>query len=299
MHDIILIKGNQLLIIKSATILQTGRSSKNFLPERGGLLNINTLRRIGTKLLKEISSLKEGLKTVVGVGASGDKTYQIDKLAEDIILSNLEKSGDSLSVISEEAGLKDIKGGGKRVVIDPIDGSRNAVTGIPFYCTSIAIADGNTVGDIELAYVLNLVNGDEFWAEKGKGAFLNEVRLFSQQDDVLYLVAYEAQVPGKDITRMMPLLSEARKTRCLGSTALDLSYLARGSISIFANPSASRGIDFAGGWLIVGESGGIFTDMEGSPIDAVELGIKRATSLLVSGNRKLHAKALEFLMTHG
>jgi myo-inositol-1(or 4)-monophosphatase len=265
------------------------------LPEEEAFLNILMLRRIGTKLLREIASLKKGAKTVVGVGASGDKTYQIDKRAEDIILSALEESGESLSIVSEEAGLKDIRGGGKRVVIDPIDGSRNAVTGIPFYCTSIALADGNTVGDIELAYVVNLVNGDEFWAEKGKGAFLNKEKICSQQDDILYLVSYEAQIPGKDITGMMPLLSEARKTRCLGSTALDLSYLARGSISIFANPSASRGIDFAGGWLIVREAGGIFTDMEGTPIDAVELGIKRATSLLVSGNGMLHEKALRLL----
>jgi myo-inositol-1(or 4)-monophosphatase len=258
-------------------------------------LKINTLRLIGKKLLKEIPSLKNGSKTIVGVGASGDKTYQIDKLAEDIILSGLEKSGDSLSIISEEAGFINIRDGGKRVLIDPIDGSRNAVTGIPFYCTSIAVADGNTVGDIELAYVVNLVNCDEFWAEKGKGAFLNGEKISSQKDDVLYLIAYEAQVPRKDIPRIMPLLAESRKTRCLGATALDLSYLARGSISIFANPSASRGIDFAGGWLIVREAGGIFTDMEGTPIDAIELGIRKSTSLLVSGNEKLHKKALKLL----
>jgi myo-inositol-1(or 4)-monophosphatase len=262
-------------------------------------LKIDTLRLIGETLLKEISSLKKVSKAVVGIGASGDKTYQIDKLAEDIILIGLEKSGDSLSIISEEAGLKDIRGGGKRVLIDPIDGSRNAVTGIPFYCSSIAIADGNTVGDIELSYVLNLINGHEFWAEKGKGAFLNGEQISSQKDDILYLVAYEAQLPRKDIARIMSLLAEARKTRCFGSTALDLSYLASGSISIFANPSSSRCIDFSGGWLIVREAGGIFTDMEGTPIDKVELGLKKSTSLLVSGNEKLHEKALKLLDKRG
>jgi len=258
-------------------------------------LKIDILRIIGKKLLKEISSLKKGSKTVVGIGASGDKTYQIDKLAEDIILVGLEKSGHSLSVISEEAGIIDIRGGGKRVVIDPIDGSRNAVTGIPFYCTSIAVADGNTIGDIELAYVLNLISGDEFWAEKGKGAFMHGERISSQQDEFFSLVAYEAQLPRKDIPRIMPLLTEARKTRCLGATALDLSYLAKGSTSIFANPSPSRCIDFAGGWLIVREAGGIFTDIEGTPIDKVNLGLKKSTSLLVSGNEKLHEKALNLL----
>ena len=258
-------------------------------------MKIDILRIIGRKLLKEISSQKKVSKTIVGIGASGDKTYQIDKLAEDIILFGLEKSGDSLSIISEEAGIKDIRGGGKRVVIDPIDGSRNAITGIPFFCTSIAIADGDTVGDIELAYVLNLISGDEFWAEKGKGAFMNGERISSQGDEVFSLVAYEAQLPRKDIPRIMSLIAEARKTRCLGATALVLSYLARGSMSIFVNPSPSRCIDFAGGWLIVREAGGMFTDLEGALIDNVRLGLKKSTSLLVSGNKKLHEKALYLL----
>ena len=160
-------------------------------------MKINTLRLIGTKLLKEISSLKKVSKTIVGVGASGDKTYQIDKLAEDIILSGLEKSGDSLSIISEEAGLKDIRGGGKRVLIDPIDGSKNAVTGIPFYCTSIAVADGNTVGDIELAYVVNLVNGDEFWAETGKSAFINEEKYLRSRTMFSILLPMKHRCPVK------------------------------------------------------------------------------------------------------
>jgi fructose-1,6-bisphosphatase/inositol monophosphatase family enzyme len=74
------------------------------------------------------------------------------------------------------------------------------------------------VGDIETAYVVNLVNGDEFWAERGKGAFLNGEAMHTQKDDIFYLVAYEAQAPHRDIPRIIPLLSESRKTRCLGAT---------------------------------------------------------------------------------
>jgi myo-inositol-1(or 4)-monophosphatase len=258
-------------------------------------LNIEILKSIGKKLLQEIPSVKKGSKIVIGIGASGDKTYQIDKVAEDIILSGLEESGEPVTIVSEEVGMKDFRGGGKRILIDPIDGSRNAVSGIPFYCTSIAVADGNTAGDIELAYIVNLINGDEFWAEKGKGAFLNGEGIHTQDDDIFYLTAYEAQTPHKDIPRITPLLSESRKTRCLGATALDLAYLSCGAISIFANPSPSRSFDFAGGWLLVKEAGGIFTDMNGSPIDAIELTLGKSASLLVSGNERLHEKALRLL----
>jgi len=258
-------------------------------------MNTKILRSIGKKLLQEIPPVKKISKTAIGIGASGDKTYQIDKVAEDIILSILEESGEGLTIISEEIGLKDINGGGKRVLIDPIDGSRNAVSGIPFYCTSIAIADGDTIGDIESAYVVNLINGDEFRAEKGKGAFLNDEGINTQADDVFYLTAYEAQAPHKDIPFITPLLSASRKTRCLGATALDLAYLACGAISIFANPSPSRSFDFAAGWLLVKEAGGVFTDMKGSPIDTIEASIKKSTPLLVSGNERLHEMALRLL----
>jgi len=261
-------------------------------------MNIEILRSIGKKLLSEIPVGKQICKDAIGIGASGDKTYPIDKIAEDIILSSLEHSGESLTILSEEIGIRDIKGGGKIVLIDPVDGSRNAVAGVPFYCTSIAVVDGNKVGDIGLAYVLNLINGDEFWAEKGKGAFLNRERIVTQQDDILYLTAYEAQSPAKDISSIIPLLSESRKTRCFGATALDIAYLACGSISVFANPSPSRSFDFAGGWLLVQEAGGVFTDMQGNPIDNIEVSLKKSTSLLVAGNARLHEKALKLLSLH-
>jgi myo-inositol-1(or 4)-monophosphatase len=261
-------------------------------------MKIETLRNIGKKLLQGIPPQKTFLRTPLGTGASGDKTYPVDKSAEDIILAVLDESGEPLTVISEEAGEKNFRGGGRRVLIDPIDGSRNAVAGIPFFCTSLAVADGDSVGNIELAYIVNLVNGDEFWAEKGRGAFQNGDRIHTQQDEVFYLTAYEAQAPRSDIPRIIPLLAESRKTRCLGATALDLSYLAAGAISVFANPSPSRSFDFAGGWLLVKEAGGVFTDTNGEPIDSVGIGLKKSVPLLAAGNRRLHEKALELLHGH-
>jgi len=260
-------------------------------------VNIDTLRNIGRKLLKEIPLLRQKPLTqeALGIGASGDKTFLIDKRAEEIIISGLEASGGSLTIISEELGFMDIKGGGEKVLIDPVDGSKNAIAGIPFYCASIAVADGNTIGNIECSYVVNLVTGDEFWAEKNKGAFFNGERICTQKTDEFYLVAYEAQSPKKDVPRIMPLLSRSMKTRCLGATALDLAHLAYGSISIFVNPSFSRSFDFGGGWLIVKEAGGIFTDIEGNPIEPVEISLKKSVSLLASGNESLHKEALKLL----
>lgn len=258
-------------------------------------MNTATLKSIGERLLREIPTGKRISRNVIGVGASGDKTYSIDKIAEDIILAEIEQSGESVTIVSEEIGTRDIGGGGDIVLIDPIDGSRNAVAGIPFYATSIAVARGSAIGDIYLSYVVNLVNGDAFWAERGEGAFLNGEKITAQSDETFSLIAYEAQSPEKDIPRIAPLLRAARKTRCLGATALDIAYLANGSISVFVNPSPSRSFDFAGGWLLVREAGGIFTDLTGNAIDAIEISLKKSSPLLVSGNARLHEKALKLL----
>ena len=255
-------------------------------------MNVSLLKWIGKHLLQAIPVQQNMQKTVLGIGAAGDKTYHIDKVVEDIILSHLQNSGKPMTVVSEEMGIKEFNGGGKTVLIDPVDGSRNAVAGIPFYCTSIAVVDGNTMGDIELGYVINLTTGDEFWAEKNKGAFMNDKHITTQKDDIHYLTAYEAQNPSRDIPLIMPLLSLSRKTRCLGATALDLSYLACGAVSIFITPAPSRSFDFAAGLLIVKEAGGIVTDMHGRSIEPIEVSLKKSTSLLAAGNRSLHKGAL-------
>jgi len=260
-------------------------------------MNIDNLRAIGKQLFRELGRmrLKPFDSEPIGKGASGDKTFPIDKAAEDIIIGSLEALREPLSIISEEAGLQDIHGGGRHVLIDPVDGSKNAISGIPFYCVSIAVADGATIGSISMAYVLNLLTGDEFWAQRGKGACFNGTRIQCQTGDLFYLVAYEAQDPKRDIPAILDLLAAARRTRCLGATALDLSYLAYGSISVFVNPSPSRSFDFGGGYLIVKEAGGVFTDLKGNSIEDKELGLGKSVALLASGNSSLHEKALRLL----
>jgi myo-inositol-1(or 4)-monophosphatase len=197
-----------------------------------------------------------------------------------------------MSIISEEFGSKDILGGGKRVLIDPIDGSKNAISGLPFYCAAIAVADGDTVGDIVQGYVINLLSGDEFWAEKGKGAFFNGERMQTQQDEFMRVVAFEAQMPHRDLPLLLPLLSSARRVRCLGAVALDLAHVAYSSISVFYTNAPSRSIDFGAGALFVREAGGIITDAAGASIDSASLSLDRSVNLLASGNIRLHEQAL-------
>ena len=260
-------------------------------------MHARDLQDIGDTLYRELSPLKHSslMKTAEGRGAAGDRTYHIDRRAEEIIISGLEALKEPLTIISEEAGIIHLHGGGTVVLVDPIDGSRNAVHGIPFYGASIAAAEGTTAGDLYLTYIINLVNGDAFWATKRHNAFFLGNIMQSQKEEELSFVAYEASSPARDLPVIVPLLRAAGKVRCMGATALDLSYVACGAVSAFVTASASRSFDFAGGFLLIKESGGIITDMQGNDLDTFELGLHRSTSLLAAGNGALHQKALVVL----
>lgn len=260
-------------------------------------MTIDELRRIGRRLLTEVEAERRSpiIGRPLGTGAAGDKTFPVDRRAEDVILAGLKELDQPLTVISEEAGVINLKGGGTTVIVDPVDGSKNAISGIPFFCASIGVAEGGSLADLRLAYVVHLVTGDEFWAEKGSGAYLNGRRLTCQEGDEFSLIAYESPSPARDLPALLPLLSQARKTRCFGATALDLAFVALGAASVFVTASPSRSFDFAAGWLLVKEAGGIVTDSEGNDIGGVELSLKRSVALLAAGNPVLHRKALKHM----
>src|SRR3954447_10477065 len=113
-----------------------------------------------------------------GRGGGGDMTLVIDEAAEDAIFRELESLDLPMTVISEERGHVDLHGGGQTtVVVDPIDGSRNAKRGIPAYSVSIAVADGPVIGDVKFAYVHDLALDEDWHAAPGEGAYLNGERL--------------------------------------------------------------------------------------------------------------------------
>ena len=265
------------------------------------------LRRIGRRVYERIKGSQPKGQLPMERGAGGDRTFPVDKLAEDTILDGLRGLGERLHILSEEAGGLDmnfgrektqVSGEARMVVIDPIDGSKNAVSGIPFWGVSIAVSGSDELGGLELGYVMNLVTGDEFWAEKGRGAFQNGMPVHCLRDAVIGLCAYEAKTPSRHLKEILPLLEAASRTRCFGSIALDLAYLASGAASLFVSPGASRSFDYAAGYLLVKEAGGIFTDMEGRELDRQKIGLPLphgGASLLASANTDIHRAALGIL----
>lgn len=259
-------------------------------------MDVDFLRHIGKKLYLEINSKKpQFYKTSLGQGASGDETFAVDKIAEDIIIESFEKEGLNLNIISEEKGIKICKNSDLTLIVDPIDGSKNAISGIPFFSTSIAISDGSTLESLKLGYIINLINGDEFFAERNRGAYLNGDRIETQRTEKPLILAFEASSPYRSIKDILPLFKISSRVRCYGSTALDLAYLSKGALSIFVAPIPSRIFDFSAGILIAKESGAFITNLKGQRIESLPINFHTKTTLLVCGNKYIYRKAEKIL----
>jgi myo-inositol-1(or 4)-monophosphatase len=217
-------------------------------------------------------------------GAGGDISMQIDIIAENTIISTLENEKISVLLISEEIGEKYIGDKQKAIesqnilIVDPVDGSNNAVRGIPYCSVSIAYAKGENIGDIKRAVVLDLVSKDIYWAIKGESAYLNEKKIHVSDFNLSDKPFFELNLPKKNafkhIELLLPIIQRFHRMRILGSSALTLCQVARGSMEAFINlRESNRLVDVAAGYLILKEAGGKFFSIKGLKFD-LELSIK-------------------------
>jgi len=113
-------------------------------------------------------------RQVSGTAASGDATFQIDEIAEEAIVSFIEREKLSVAYYSEDKGLIEFGTSPEAVlVIDPIDGTRPAMAGFEQCVVSVAWADyapDVTMGDVRFGCIGEIKTDDLFWAERGRGA---------------------------------------------------------------------------------------------------------------------------------
>jgi myo-inositol-1(or 4)-monophosphatase len=239
---------------------------------------------------------------VVGRGAGGDATVYLDAVAEGIVVRHLEtayRSGLRFRLRSEELGERDF-GGPELVLVDPLDGSLNAKYGVPYYALTLAVADGNRLKDVRLGFVVNLVNQEEFTAERGQGARHNGAPLTpaprAAANGRFAIVQVEAGERHIDaVARTGPLLRNADRIRVLGSAALNLCHTATGAIAVHIAPLPVRTFDLAGPLLILHEAGGLATAIDGSSLAEVASDLTSQTTVLASPSVDTHAEALRRL----
>lgn len=195
----------------------------------------------------------------LGMGADGTSTKLVDDLAEKEILAILKNRNAKLNFLSEEAGYIDMKGDGV-LVVDPIDGTTNAVRGIPFYCVSLAIGHTN-LSDVEVGLVQNLATGDRFEAIRGHGAKLNDKPIRVRSDSKEMVVATGGMTKAE-------LPANKSVFRSFGASALEMSLVASGALDgyHYAKP-VLRIIDIAASTLLVREAGGVVLDRSGKDLE--------------------------------
>lgn len=257
---------------------------------------------VGVRVREAVAPLlgTEAGRAEIGVGAGGDRTVELDRLAEEVALAELSRfaaAGHPCSVLSEEAGMVHMGAEYPRVLLDPVDGSLNAKQGLPLAAVMLALADGPAVGDLRMAWVLNLVSGERWHALRGGGAYRQgkPISPLPSRARPGRIGVLGLESSPRELCRMAPLIERASKVRLLGSIALTLAHTVSGGIEVFAAPIQARIFDMTAGVLMVGEVGGVVSDLEGRPVVDAALGLENRTTLLASAHPALHRLALEAL----
>ena len=241
----------------------------------------------------------EAGRAALSVGAGGDTTIELDRAAEAVVfseLAGLAETGERFSVLSEEAGQRSFGADYPLILVDPVDGSLNAKQGVPLFGLMLAVLDGPTVGDAFAGLVLNLTTGEEWSAIRGQGAMRARrplSRLASTTDHRIELLGLESTPRALKVAQ--PLVERAGKIRILGSMAISIAITSAGGFDVFCAPVPVRVFDMAASLLILSESGGVATNLQGESIESLTCDLKTRSTLLCAPTSELHARALEVL----
>lgn len=234
--------------------------------------------KIARKVKRESKQHFQKMGRTVDIGADGTPTKYIDKIAEDVAIKLMKKSETKVNLLSEEAGFLDF-GGKYTFVLDPVDGTRNACRGIPFYAVSLAIGISK-ISDVEYGIVKNIPTGDVFVAEKGHNAFLNGKQI--QVCDVPSKDILSSLTLGKNYDKTTLSLAKKNIVRSLGSASLEMCMVAVGGLDFYVlGNEYLRVIDIAASTLIVREAGGFVKNISGDELD-MNLTLDERTSVVAA-----------------
>ena len=235
---------------------------------------------------------------VLQAGVGGDDTTAIDAAAELAVVRRLEQLNESFTLVSEELGERTFGSGEPwRVVCDPIDGSLNAKRDIPFFSLSLAVADGPAMGDVVFGYVYDFGTGEEWTAERGRGAFLNGVRLGALKPKAeIEILSFEATTTAEVAERAAQMVGRAHRLRIMGSLAISLCHLAAGRVDAVCSLKPARSVDIAAGQLLVRECGLAIELFEDPPFDEAQLDLIGRSRVVAAGTTEL-CRTLEAALT--
>ncbi len=253
---------------------------------------VEILREASNRIYESIKDIAgtEHAAGDFGIGAGGDVSRNIDIIAEKAVLDYLKEINFDCVVLGEECGRVELSDKPKGfVIMDAIDGSANAVRGVPFFCSSLAFATENKLSSITDGVITNLSNGEMYWASKNKGAFFDKKKIKVHDKEPIYKII-GINTSGASINllkKLDPVFKNHDHTRHFGANALEMALFARGLMDIFIDLRDKIRIqDIAAGYLIVKEAGGILVDGDLNPLDA-DLSYSTRVSFIAAANQKI------------
>lgn len=220
-----------------------------------------------------------------------DPFTEADLRAEATVRAHLTAFRPDYGFLGEEGGLVAGVDTSHVWIVDPLDGTANFLSGLPIFAVNVALArDGSVIAGVTHLPML----GETFWAEVGRGAWLNgkPIRVSQRQGMIQAMLSVGIPFAGKprheqfyaEMERLTPRVTGIRR---LGAGAVDMAWVACGRFDAYWEQSVSAW-DMAAGAILVAEAGGTVSDTLGRPLDLMG-------GTVLASTPQLHAELIDAL----
>ena len=257
-----------------------------------GLMRVmeKAARKAGQRLRRDFGEVEH---LQVSRKGPADFVSKADQAAERTLWDELRAARPGWGFVMEEGGTIEGEPGKPRFIIDPLDGTSNFLHGIPHFAISIAVQeptlDGKGWGEVTAGIVYQPITDESFWAEKARGAWLQDrrLRVSARRNLDEALIATGIPFSGRgdmgEWTRIYHELGpRVAGVRRFGAASLDLAWVAAGRYDGFWE-SSLQPWDTAAGCLLVREAGGFVSDYRGRSHPICD-------ETVLAGNDALHSK---------
>lgn len=249
---------------------------------------VKAARRAGRSLKRDLGEI-ENLQ--VSLKGPANFVSLADKRAEQMLYEDLTKARPGYGFLGEEGGTREGTDKSNTWIVDPLDGTTNFLHGIPQFAISIGL---QREGVIIAGVIYNPANDELYIAERGKGAFLNDMRLRVAGRKQLNECVIACGLPHigrgdheqsrREMTEMQNRVAGLRR---FGAASLDLAFVAAGRLDGYWERNLQPW-DIAAGLIMVREAGGVVSGIEGGDT-------AMATGHVVCGNETIQRELVKIL----
>src|SRR6201992_2326196 len=249
---------------------------------------VKAARRAGRSLKRDLGEIEH---LQVALKGPANCVTRADKRAEEMLYTDLSKARPGYGFIGEESGTREGADKTHTWIVDPLDGTTNFLHGIPQFAISIGLLREDT---IIAGLIYNPANDELYFAERGKGAFLNDQRLRVSGRRQLSDCVVACGLPhigrgDHDLSRreMMEIQNKVAGLRRFGAASLDMAFIAAGRLDGYWERNLSSW-DMAAGAILIREAGCTLSCVGGKSDTLL-------TGNVMCGHEYIHAELVKIL----